>query len=114
MRYFLLKEKNHFGGIGEAIYEGILVAADKEAVLEIMARFGVSRRQAYRYMKEAQKKRKEPGLPEHKIVFTVKLPESLVSLVRHVADSTGESLSSLVTQALKTFLRRRGYGRKAS
>lgn len=86
----------------------------EEAVLEIMARFGVSRRQAYRYMKEAQKKRKEPGLPEHKIVFTVKLPESLVSLVRHVADSTGESLSSLVTQALKTFLRRRGYGRKAS
>jgi hypothetical protein len=84
----------------------------EEVVLEIMARFGVSRRQAYRYMKEAQKKRKAP-VPERKIVFTVKLPESLASLVRHVADSTGESLSSLVTQALKTFLRRRGYGRKA-
>ena len=83
----------------------------EEVVSEIMARFGVSRRQAYRYMEEAQKKRKV--VPEPKIVFTVKLPESLVSLVRHVADSTGESLSAIVTQALKAFLRRRGYGRKA-
>ena len=84
----------------------------EEVVSEIMARFGVSRRQAYRYMKEAQKIKRKV-VPEPKIVFTVKLPESLVSLLRHVADSTGESLSALVTQALKAFLRRRGYGRKA-
>ncbi len=84
----------------------------EEVVSVIMDRFGVSRRQAYRYMEEAQKKKRKE-VPERKIVFTVKLPESLVSLVRHVAGSTGESLSALVSQALKTFLRRRGYGRKA-
>lgn len=87
-------------------------SGSEEVVSEIMARFGVSRRQAYRYMEEAQKKKRKV-VPEAKIVFTVKLPESLVSLVRHVADSTGESLSAIVTQALKAFLRRRGYGRKA-
>jgi len=64
-------------------------------------------------MEEAQKKKRKAPVPERKIVFTVKLPESLAALIRRVADSTGESLSSLVSQALKTFLRRRGYGRKA-
>jgi hypothetical protein len=85
----------------------------EEVVTEVVIQFGVSRRQAYRYVVEAQRKKRKEPVPEHKVVFTVKLPESLVSLVRHVADSTGESLSSLVSQALKTFLRRRGYGRKA-
>ena len=85
----------------------------EDVVSEIMTRFGVSRRQAYRYMEEARKKKRKAPVPERKIVFTVKLPESLVALIRRVADSTGESLSSLVSQALKTFLRRRGYGRKA-
>ena len=89
-------------------------SARDEVVLEIMDRFGVSRRQAYRYMEEAQRIRRKVPVPERKIVFTVKLPESLVSLIRRVADSTGESLSVLVTQALKSFLKRRGYGRKAS
>lgn len=86
----------------------------EEAVSKIMARFGVSRRQAYRYIRQAQSTKYKVPVPEQKVVFTVKLPESLVSFMRHLSDSTGESLSALVTQALKTFLRRRGYGRKAS
>jgi hypothetical protein len=53
-------------------------------------------------------------VPERKVVFTVKVPESLVSFIRYVANATGESLSAIVTQALKAFLKRRGYGRKAS
>jgi predicted DNA-binding transcriptional regulator YafY len=85
-----------------------------EAVAEMMDRFAVSRRQAYRYLEEAQRIKRRVRVPEHKVVFTVKLPESLVSFLRRVAGSTGESLSALVAQALKTFLKRRGYGRKAS
>jgi transposase-like protein len=85
----------------------------EEAVSEIMGRFGVSRRQAYRYIRQAQSTKHKVPVPEQKVVFTVKLPESLVSFMRQLSDSTGESLSALVTQALKTFLRRRGYGRKA-
>jgi len=86
----------------------------EDAVTEIMGRFGVSKRQAYRYIQQAQKTKHKVQIPEQKVVFTIKLPESLVSFMRHLADSTGESLSALVTQALKTFLRRRGYGRKVS
>ena len=80
----------------------------------IMHRFGVSRRQAYRYIEEALRIKQMVPVPERKVVFTVKVPKSLVSLIRHVANATGESLSTIVTQALKTFLKRRGYGRKAS
>ena len=85
-----------------------------ETLSMIMDRFGVSRRQAYRYVEEALRIKRTVPVPERKVVFTVKVPESLVSLIRHVANATGESLSAIVTQALKAFLKRRGYGRKAS
>ncbi len=85
-----------------------------EALSVIMDRFGVSRRQAYRYIKEALRAKHPVAVPERKVVFTVKVPESLVSLIRHVANATGESLSAIVTQALKAFVKRRGYGQKAS
>ena len=84
-----------------------------ETLSVIMDRFGVSRRQAYRYIEEAIRIKRTVSVPERKMVFTVKVPESLVSLIRHVANATGESLSGLVTQALKAFLKRRGYGPKA-
>jgi hypothetical protein len=85
-----------------------------KAVAEMMARFGVSRRQAYRYMEAAQKAKRDVPVPERKVVFSVKLPESLVSRLRDFASSTGESLSAAVARALKAFLERRGHGRKAS
>ena len=85
-----------------------------EALSVIMDRFGVSRRQAYRYIEEALRIKHTVAVPERKVVFTVKVPESLVSLIRHVASATGESLSTIVTQALKAFLKRKGYGRKVS
>lgn len=85
-----------------------------QALLVIMDRFDVSRRQAYRYIEEALRIKHTVAVPERKVVFTVKVPESLVSLIRHVASATGESLSAIVTQALKAFLKRKGYGRKVS
>jgi hypothetical protein len=85
-----------------------------EALSAMMRQFGVSRRQAYRYIQEAQKKRREIPVPEQKVVFTVKLPKSLVSLIRRLADSSGDSLSNIVAQALRAFLRRRGHGRETS
>ena len=92
------------------IEEGV---STDEAVAEMMDRFAVSKRQAYRYLEEAQRAKRRVPVPERKVVFTVKLPKSLVSFLRRFAGSSGESLSALVAQALKTFLKRRGYGRKA-
>jgi len=89
--------------------------SSKDEALSVIAdRFGVSRRQAYRYIEEALRIKHTVPVPGRKVVFTVKVPEGLVSIIRHVANATGESLSAIVTQALKAFLKRRGYGRKAS
>jgi hypothetical protein len=85
-----------------------------EAISVIMEQFGVSRRQAYRYIQDAQRRRHAMPVPEEKVVFTVKLPKSLVALVRRFSNSSGDSLSNVVTQALRAFLRRRGHGREAS
>src|SRR3989304_4325521 len=85
-----------------------------EAISVMMEQFGVSRRQAYRYIQEAQRRRHAMPVPEEKVVFTVKLPKSLVALIRRFSNSSGDSLSTVVTQALRAFLRRRGHGREAS
>lgn len=78
-----------------------------EAATILMKRYGVSKRQAYRYIQQAQKVQKVLPVPEPKEVFTVKLPKSLVHRLRVFGRSRGKSLSFLVTQALETFLQRK-------
>lgn len=73
-----------------------------EAVRLLVARFGISTRQAYRYMRQA---RSGPvAVPEKTVVFTVKLPASLCTQVRAHARLHGNTLSGLVTEALTRFL----------
>ena len=82
----------------------------EEALAALVRRYQVSRRQAYRYVEQAQQAKRKLPVPEEKIVFTVKLPVSLVTRLRRLAGSTGKSLSDLVTQALEAFLRRGRHG----
>jgi predicted DNA-binding transcriptional regulator YafY len=77
-----------------------------EAAKVFGERYGVSIRQAYRYLREAQAHRRPLPVPEPKVVFTVKLPEGLVHKLRLFASSSGRTLSEVVSQALETFLRR--------
>ena len=71
---------------------------------------GISRRQAYRYVEEAQKL--EAPLPalDTKIVFCVKLPPALVDRLHRYAESSGQTLSQIVSQALWGLFRRGGRG----
>ena len=71
---------------------------------------GISRRQAYRYVEEAQ--RLDAALPDVdvKIVFSVKLPQALVERLHRYAESTGQTLSQIVSQALWALFRRGGRG----
>ncbi|MFQ5930040.1 MAG: ribbon-helix-helix protein, CopG family [Acidobacteriota bacterium] len=78
-----------------------------EAARELADRCGISQRQAYRYVQQAQEVGKPVPVPERKIAFTVKLSEKLVHGLRQYARSTGKSLSEIVTQALQAFLRNR-------
>ncbi|MFU8849391.1 hypothetical protein ACNAW0_00120 [Micromonospora sp. SL1-18] len=82
-----------------------------EAAGVLAARFGVSIRQAYRYLRFA---RSGPvAVPEKTVVFTVKLPASLCTQVRAQARRRRSTISALVSEALTAYLhdprgRRRG------
>lgn len=67
-------------------------------------RYGISKRQAYRYISEANKIGDEIPIPDQKIAFTVKLSQSLIQALREYARKSGKSLSEIVTQSLEVFL----------
>ncbi len=77
-----------------------------EAARALVEAFGISKRQAYRYLHEAQSQGQPVAIPERKVAFTVKLPESLIHALRRHATLSEQSLSELVSQALEAFLRR--------
>jgi hypothetical protein len=75
------------------------------AARELAGRFGLSQRQARRYVERAVSGG-PVGVPEPRVVFTVKLPVPLVARVRAYAAATGRTISSVVAQALEEFLSR--------
>ena len=81
-----------------------------EAARELGARYGISQRQAYRYLQVAQSSGQKVPVPQRKIAFTVKLSQSLIRKLREYAKSTGQSLSEIVSQALEGFLHKRRDG----
>lgn len=80
--------------------------------VEQMARHGsISPRQAYRYLRQAQRLKQPLPVGDPKVAFTVKLSRNLIERVRAHAASTGLSLSEVVSRALLALLhRRRGRG----
>jgi predicted DNA-binding transcriptional regulator YafY len=75
--------------------------ATAEVLERLVARFGLSRRQAYRYVQQAQRAVAPLPVPEPKAVFTVKLPRSLILKVRRQAGQKRCSISLWVEQALR-------------
>ena len=80
-----------------------------DAAAALAARFGVSARQARRYVDRAASTGRRPE-PEGSVVFTVKLPASLAARVRRRAARSGTTISATVAEALTEFLSR-GRGR---
>jgi len=68
---------------------------------EIVARYGLSRRQAYRYLQQAQRAASPLPVPDQKAVFTVKLPRTLITQVRRQAGQQRSSISAWVEHALR-------------
>lgn len=76
-----------------------------EAVLSaLVQRCGLSRRQAYRYLLEAQNHREWRPVPEPKAVFTVNLPQPLIQAVRARCREQKLPLSRVVAQSLQQWL----------
>ena len=92
----------------ELLEEGTSSTEVAEALAQ---RHGVSVRQGWRYVREATERSAPLEVPEQKVVFTVKLPESLAERVRAVAATRGKTLSALVSEALEAWLRRLRSGR---
>lgn len=76
-----------------------------EAVLSaLIRRGGLSRRQAYRYLLEAQNHLELRPVPEPKAVFTVNLPRRLIGEVRVRCRQQRQPISRVVAQVLEQWL----------
>ena len=84
-----------------------------EAVKALSAKYGISKRQAYRYVKEAESFGNRISVPDQKIAFTVKLSRNLTIALRQYAKVKGKRLSEVVEQALSAFLNKGRRGGQA-
>lgn len=79
-----------------------------EAAEHLSQTCAISRRQAYRYLEQAQQLKHPVPVGDAKISFTVKLSRSLVDKLRAYAAATGLTLSEIASRAFATVLHRGG------
>ena len=75
-----------------------------EAAQRLSGEFGLSRRQAYRYLEQAADLGQPVPVEEASIPITLKLPPSTVRLLRSYAARSGLTLGEIMTRALRAFL----------
>jgi hypothetical protein len=80
--------------------------AAADAARQLAHEYDVSERQGWRYVREASGRSEPLEVGERKIVFTVKLPESLVQRIRTAAAARGKTQSGVVSEALEGLLGR--------
>jgi hypothetical protein len=66
--------------------------------------FGLSRRQAYRYLELVRAGSPAPPVAENSITITLKMPESLASALRTHASNHDLTTSEVVRRAVSAFL----------
>jgi predicted DNA-binding transcriptional regulator YafY len=82
-----------------------------EAVALLSRQFGLSRRQAYRYLQEAETIGHPVPVAAPSVPITLKIPANIVSEVRAYSVVSGLTLSEIVTRAITMFLTAvRGHG----
>ena len=88
---------------------GLLVdRSPADAVRGLQAEFGLSERQARRYVNEALERPDGVVVPERTAVFTVRLAPSLIAGLRERARADGVSLSAATAAAVAGYLDRAG------
>ena len=82
-----------------------------EAVALLSRQFGISRRQSYRYVQEAQVIGHAVAIVAPSVPITLKMPANVVRDVRVYSAISGLTISEIVTRAIATFLLAvRGHG----
>ena len=82
-----------------------------EAARVLAREFTLSRRQAYRYLQEAQAIKRPVPVKSPNVAITVKVPEDIATKLREYAHSTGSTIGDVVSRAVTSLLareRRRG------
>jgi predicted DNA-binding transcriptional regulator YafY len=74
-----------------------------EAAVALSRTFGLSRRQAYRYL-ELARAGSPPSAAESSVTITLKMPESLAHGLRAHATARGVTTSEVIRQAVAAFL----------
>ena len=74
-----------------------------EAVLRLSQRFGLSQRQAYRYVQDARAMDRPAEPAEALIPITIKIPGTLAAALRAHSRSSGDSIGEIVARALRRF-----------
>ena len=75
-----------------------------DAVRALQAEFGLSERQARRYVNAGLERPDGVPVPERTAVFTVRLAPSLIGALRDRAGATGQSLSAVTAEAVRVYL----------
>jgi len=75
-----------------------------EAAEALTQQFGLSRRQAYRYLQEAQAIDAPVLIASPSIPITIKIPADVVQRLRSHAQTSGMTIGEIVAQALVSFL----------
>jgi hypothetical protein len=82
-----------------------------EAAVALSRDFGLSRRQAYRYLEEAQGVAPVPAIAEISVTITLRVPSNIIRELRAYSASSGLTLSEIVRRAISAFLSAaRGHG----
>ena len=74
----------------------------------LQGEYGLSERQARRYIRAAERSPRGVAVPERTVVFTVRLPRSVIDAVRQAAAESGRSLSATAADALRVGIERGG------
>jgi predicted DNA-binding transcriptional regulator YafY len=83
----------------------------REAVVSLARQFEISRRQAYRYLQEAETIGHPVPVSAPSVPITLKIPANIVGEVRAYSVISGLTLSEIVTRAITAFLTAvRGHG----
>ena len=78
-----------------------------EAAVALSRDFGLSRRQAYRYLEEAQAVASPPVVAEASVTITLKIPSNIVRELRAYSAISGLTISEIVRRAISAFCRQR-------
>jgi len=75
-----------------------------DAVRALQAEFGLSERQARRYVNVGLREPEGVVVPERTAVFTVRLAPSLIGGLRERAAASGQTLSAVTAEAVRGYL----------